>query len=97
VPIPETNVEVELYMFDCGGEKIFQQREGYSAYVRCCAHCDQCCEHARTISARTSNRQAGRLSACFLLVASASPPMLRVRVGTGNPPQPCAVLLSSVE
>jgi GTPase SAR1 family protein len=28
VPIPDSNFEVELYMFDCGGEKIFQQREG---------------------------------------------------------------------
>ena len=39
IPIPDTNVEVELYMFDCGGEKIFQQREGYSAYFENTAMC----------------------------------------------------------
>jgi len=27
VPIPETNASVELYLFDCAGQSIFNQRE----------------------------------------------------------------------
>lgn len=36
IPIPDSNVVVELYLFDCAGQSIFNQREFGTVHVRCC-------------------------------------------------------------
>jgi hypothetical protein len=57
VPIPDSHFEVELYMFDCGGEKIFQQREG--------------CVGAPRVRIRVSSGLSSSLSSSCCRVAAA--------------------------